>query len=77
MLKPNRSLAVILFTSAIASGVLFGATSSAQPCELSQSKYQEQYDQTNWLRSPWAVVLTLPGIALAAALSVGERYYRN
>lgn len=77
MLKPKKSWAAILLSTAIASGVVLGSTSSAQPCELSKFNYQEQYKPTNWLNSPWAVVLTLPGLALATALSVGDRYYRN
>ncbi|HEY9673718.1 MAG TPA: hypothetical protein V6D11_19915 [Waterburya sp.] len=77
MLQPKRSWVAILLSTAIASGVFLGSTSSAQPCELSKSNYQEQDEQTNWLHSPWAVVLILPGLALATALSVGERYYRN
>jgi hypothetical protein len=77
MLKPKTSWAAILLSTAIASGVLLGSTSSAQPCELSKFNDQEQYDQTNWLNSPWAVVLTLPGLALATALSLGDRYYKN
>lgn len=78
MNKPKLFLAAILSTTAIASTILFGSVSTAQPCSLYKSKYyQEQYEQVNWLRSPWVAVLTLPGIALAAALSVGNRYYKK
>jgi hypothetical protein len=79
VLKLKLSLAAILSTTAIASGIVLSSVSSAQPCSLSKSEYykQEQYQQANWLRSPWVAVITLPGIALAAALSVGDRFYRK
>ncbi len=77
MLKPKKSWAAILLSTTIASTVVFGSTSSAQPCELSKFNVQERYDQPNGLHSPWAVLLILPGLALATALSVGDRYYRN
>ena len=78
MNKPQLFWAAILSTTAIASTLVFSSVSSAQPCSLYKSKYyQEQYQQTNWLRSPWVAVLTLPGIALATALSVGDRYYKK
>lgn len=77
-MKPKLSLAAILSTTAIASGILFGSVSVAQPCSSSKSDYyQERYEQANWLRSPLAVVITLPGIAIAAALSLGDRYYKK
>lgn len=77
-MKPKLSLAAILSTTVIASGILFGSLSAAQPCSLSKSDYyQEQYEQANWLRSPLAVVITLPGIAIAVALSLGDRYYKK
>lgn len=78
MNTPKLFLAAILSTTAIASTLVFGSVSTAQPCSLYKSKYyQEQYKQTSWLRSPWIAVLTVPGIALAAALSVGDRYYKK
>lgn len=79
MLKLKLSLAAILSTTAIASSIVFGSVSSAQPCPLSKSEYyeQEQYEQADWLRSPWVALITLPGIALAAALSVGDRFYKK
>lgn len=78
MIKRKLSLAVILSSTAIASGVLFSSVSSAQPCSLYKSNYyQEQQEEANWLRSPWAAVIVLPGIAIAAALSVGDRYYKK
>jgi hypothetical protein len=77
-MKPKLTLAVILSTTAIASGVLFSSASSAQPCSLYNSdRYDEAYVQTDWLRSPLAIAIALPGIAIAAVLSVGHRYYRR
>jgi succinate dehydrogenase/fumarate reductase cytochrome b subunit len=76
--NPKRSLAAILSTTAIASGVFLASVSSAQPCSLYKSEsYEKQYEQANWLRSPWVAVLVLPGIALATALSVGDRFYKK
>ena len=78
MIKPKLALAAILSTTTIATGVLLGSVSSAQPCSLKNSvSYQERYEQANWLRSPFAVFITLPGIAIATALSVGYRYYKS
>jgi hypothetical protein len=77
-MKPKLALAAILSTTAIASGVLFCSASSAQPCSLYNSdRYQELYEPADWLRSPLAVAIALPGIAIAAVLSVGHRYYRR
>jgi hypothetical protein len=76
-MKPKSTLAAILSTTAIASGVLLASVSSAQPCSLSKSFYKEQYEQANWLHTPLAAIVTLPGIAIAAALSLGNRYYRG
>lgn len=77
-MKPKLFITAILSTTAIASGVLFASVSQAKPCGLSKyNYYQEKYEQVNWLRSPWAAVITLPGIAIAAALSIGDRYYKG
>ncbi len=73
-MKPKLALATIVSTTAIASVILLGSSSSAQPCSL---KYNKQYEQTNWLRSPLAAVITLPGIAIATALSLGGRHYKG
>ena len=65
----KKSLAAILSTTVIASGVLFTTSSVAQPCYL--SKYRTSTTQVNrvsWLNTPWVAVLTLPGIALALSL---------
>jgi hypothetical protein len=78
--KAKLSLVAILSTSAIATGIVLNSASSAQPCSRLKWEYeqQEQYEQANnWWRSPWAMVLTLPGIAIAAALSLGDRYYKK
>jgi hypothetical protein len=77
-MKPKSTLAAVLSTTAIASGVLLASVSSAQPCSLSKSfHYKERYEQANWLRTPLAAIVALPGIAIAAALSLGNRYYRG
>ncbi|MEQ9358972.1 hypothetical protein [Coleofasciculus chthonoplastes] len=76
MMKPKLVITAILATSAIATGVMLGSASSAQSC--SYSKYESSHRkeaQLDWLRSPWAIVITLPGIALATALSRGGRSY--
>lgn len=77
VMKPKLSLAAILSTTAIVSGVLLGSVSPAKSCPYSKSVYNERYEQVNWLRTPWAALLTLPGIAIAAGLSVGNRYYNR
>lgn len=79
MFKPKFSLAAILSATAIASGIMLGSVSSAQSCGMSKFEYdkQEQYEQAHWLRSPWVALITLPGIAVAAALSVGDRIYKK
>lgn len=65
----KKSLAAIVSTTAIATGILFASTSNAQPCSLSKYRAStQQTSQVNWLNTPWAAVLTLPGIALAASL---------
>lgn len=77
-MKPKLSLAVILSTSAIASGIWLGSVNSAQACPMSKLRHhRERYEQANWLHSPLAAVITLPGIAIAAALSLGDRYYKR
>ncbi len=78
MIKRKLALAALLSTTTIATGVLLSSASSAQPCSLRNSdSYQERYEQANWLRSPLAAFITLPGIAIATALSVGYRYYKS
>ncbi|MEQ9233338.1 hypothetical protein [Coleofasciculus sp. E2-BRE-01] len=79
MMKPKVVVAAVLATSAIATGVVLGSASSAQPCMLykQSESYQQKEAQLDWLRSPWAIVITLPGIALATALSRGGRAYES
>lgn len=78
MMKAKFSLAAILSTTAIASGVLFASVSSAQPCPLSKYRTStEQAEQDNWLRSPLVAAITLPGIALAVSLYVRGRSYQG
>lgn len=77
-MKSKLSLAAILSTTAIASGVLLGSVTPAKSCMPSKSTYyKERYEQANWLRTPLAAVLTLPGIAIATALSLGYRHYKG
>lgn len=77
MSKPKLLVAAILSSSAIASTIMLSSASSAQPCSRYKSESYQKYEQVNWLRSPWAVVLIVPGIALATALSVGDRFYKK
>ena len=77
MIKRKLALAALLSTTTIATSVSL-SSASAQPCSLRNSdSYQERYEQANWLRSPLAAFITLPGIAIATALSVGYRYYKS
>jgi hypothetical protein len=77
-MKPKLSLVAILSISAIAGGIALGSVSSAEACYRSKSYYKQQRsEQANWLKSPLAAVVTLPGIAIAAALSLGNRYYNK
>lgn len=71
----KKSLAAILSTTAIASGILFTAPGVTQPCPLKYRyrNYTEETKSVNWLNTPWAAVLTLPGIALAVSLYVRGR----
>ena len=77
-MKPKLSLVAILSISAIAGGIVLGSVSSADACYRWKSYYKQQrYEQANWLKSPLAAVVTLPGIAIATALSLGNRYYNK
>jgi hypothetical protein len=71
------SLAAILSTTAIASGVLFSSIHPAHSCPY--SKYRSSYTaQTiDWWQSPWVAVLTIPGIALGVTLYRQGRLYQN
>ncbi len=76
-MKAKLSLVTIASSTAIASSILLGSVSSAQPCSLRSTYYRERYEQASWLRSPLAAVMTLPGIALAAALYLGGRSHQR
>ncbi|NEO79880.1 MULTISPECIES: hypothetical protein [Moorena] len=75
MLKPKSTLIAFLSTTGIASAVLLGSVSPAESCMYKKSINYIRAEQVNWLRSPWAAVITLPGLAMAAALYLGNRYY--
>ncbi len=77
MSKPKLVLAAVLSSTAIASTIMLSSASSAQPCLRYKFESYQKSEQVNWFRSPWTVVLTFPGIALAAALSVGDRFYKK
>lgn len=77
MSKPKLLVAAIISSTAIASTLVLSSVSSAQPCSRYKADSYQKYEQVNWWRSPWTVVLTVPGIALAAALSVGDRFYKK
>lgn len=75
-MKRQLSLAAILSTSAIASGILLSSVSKAEACSHSKFDYeQERFEQVSWLSTPLAALVTIPGIAIATALSVGYRRY--
>lgn len=77
-MKRQLSLAVILSTSAIATGILLSSVSKAEACSHRKSYYkQERSEQVNWLGTPLAALVTIPGIAIATALSIGNRRYNR
>lgn len=79
-MKAKLTLAAILSTSAIASGILLASVNTAQAScggMRRSAYYQQRYEPTHWLRTPLAAVIILPGIAIATALSVGNRYYKS
>lgn len=77
MKAAKLSLAAILSTTAIASGVFLSSINPAHSCPY--SKYRSSYTtQTiNWWQSPWVAVLTIPGIALGVTLYKQGRSYQN
>lgn len=77
-MKPKLALAALLSTTVIIGGVWLSSASSAQayPCK-SSARHAEQHKQIDWFRSPLVAMIALPGIALAAALSMGNRHYRG
>ncbi|MBD2005567.1 hypothetical protein H6F63_20505 [Trichocoleus sp. FACHB-40] len=77
LMKVKSSVAAIASTALVASGILFASASEAQPCGLKSAYYRQQYQQPGWLNTPMAAAITLPGIALAAALYLGGRSYHR
>lgn len=71
-MKAKLSLAAIVSTSAIASGVLLGSVNPAQACF-----FKARALQPSWLSTPLAAFIVLPGVALAVALSRGGRAYER
>lgn len=77
-MKRQLSLAVILSTSAIASGILLSSVGKAEACGHRKFDYdQEHSEQVTWLGTPLAALVTIPGIAIATALSIGHRRYNR
>lgn len=77
-MKRQLSLAAILSTGAIASGILLSSVNKAEACGHRQSYYeQERSEQVTWLGTPLAALVTIPGIAIATALSIGNRRYNR
>lgn len=77
-MKLKLSLAAILSTTAIASGVFLSAENSAQACSHKKLDYdQERYERVDSFNTPLSLLVTLPGIAIATALSVGYRRYNR
>lgn len=74
-MKAKLSMAAVLSTTVLVGGVLLSSASSVKPCGL-KYRYSES-QQMNWLNSPWAAVVTLPGIVLAAGLYLGGRSYQD
>ena len=77
VIKPQLYFAAILSTTAIAAGILLGSVGSVESCSRQSSYYQHRYEQASWLQTPLAAVITLPGIAIAVALSLGGRSYQD
>lgn len=77
-MKRQLSLAVILSTAAIASGILLSSVSKVEACSHSKSDYdQERSEQVTWLSTPLGLLVTIPGIAIATVLSIGHRRYNR
>ena len=78
MIKRQLSLAAILSTSVLASGILLSSVSKTEACGHRQIDYdQERSEQVSWFNTPLAALVTIPGIAIATALSVGHRRYNR
>jgi hypothetical protein len=78
-MKAKLTLAAILSSSVIAGSLLLASGDTAQACGgmRKSAYYQQKVEPSHWLRTPLAAIIILPGIAIAAALSVGERYYKS
>lgn len=74
MKKAKLSLAVVVSTTAIASGIVLSSVNSAEACGFYKKRFQPAM---TWLNSPWSIAITLPGIAFATALYMGGRSYKN
>lgn len=74
MKKAKLSVAAVVSTAAIASGIVLSSVNSAEACPFYKKRFQQPI---SWLNSPLSMVITLPGIALATALYVGGRLYKN
>lgn len=78
MNKRQFSLAAILSTTAIASGILLSSVSQAEACGHRKFDYeQKRSERVTWLGTPLAALVTIPGIAIATALSIGHRRYNR
>jgi hypothetical protein len=77
MKTAKLSLAAILSTTAIASGILFSSIDPAQSCPYGKYRSSDTAQTINWWQSPWIAVLTIPGIALGVTLYMRGRSYQN
>ena len=74
MKKAKLSVAAVVSTVAIASGIVLSSVNSAEACPFYKKRFQQPM---TWLNSPWSIAITLPGVALATALYMGGRSYKN
>lgn len=78
MNKRQLSLAAILSTGAIATGILLSSVSKAEACGHRKLDYdQQRSEQVKWFGTPLGLLVTIPGIAIATALSIGHRRYNR
>lgn len=77
-MKRKLSLAAILSTGALATGILLSSVSQAEACSHRKVDYeQERSEQVTWFGTPLGLLVTIPGIAIATALSIGHRRYNR
>ena len=85
-MKRQLSVAAILSTSTmpvavcvatIVSGILLSSVNKAEACSHSKFKDEQRVEQVTWLSTPLAALVTIPGVAIATALSVGYRRYNR